>query len=53
MCVRACAYVCVVVGSQARVCGCARIALIIQHVMRRHIVICGLSGSTMFFDIIL
>jgi hypothetical protein len=29
------------------------VALGIQHVMRmRHIVVCGLSGSTLFFDII-
>jgi hypothetical protein len=30
---------------------CARVALLIQDVTRNHIVICGLSGSTIFFDI--
>jgi hypothetical protein len=34
------------------VCACARVALIIQHATRRHIVICGLSGYTVFFHII-
>ena len=29
----------------------ARVALLIQHAPRRHIVICGLSGVTIFFDI--
>jgi hypothetical protein len=48
VCVRAC----VRVGSQALACGCARTALIIQHATRRHIPICGLSGSTNIFDII-
>jgi hypothetical protein len=33
-------------------CPCARVVLITQHTTRRHIVICGLSGSTIFFDII-
>ena len=28
-----------------------RVALLIQHATRRHIVVCGLSGSTIFFDI--
>jgi hypothetical protein len=32
---------------------CIFVALIIQHAMRmRHVVICGLSGSTLFFYII-
>jgi hypothetical protein len=47
MCVRALACVWVVLG-RVRACNLA-----IQHAMRiRHIVICGLSGSTTFFDII-
>jgi len=35
-------------------CECISVALGIQHAMRiiRHIVICGLSGSTIFFHII-
>jgi hypothetical protein len=31
---------------------CARVALITRHATCRHIVICGLSVSTIFFDII-
>jgi hypothetical protein len=31
---------------------CGRVVFIIQHAMRRRIVICGLSGSTTFVDII-
>ena len=30
---------------------CARVALLIQHATRRHIVIRGVSGATVFFDI--
>jgi hypothetical protein len=44
-CVRSC--VCVRASAQAWAC----VALPIQHKTRRHIVICGLSGSTIFFDI--
>jgi hypothetical protein len=33
--------------------GVARVALLIQHATHRRIVICGLSGSTIFFDIFL
>jgi hypothetical protein len=33
------------------VCACAPVALLIQHSTRLHIAICGLSGSTIFFDI--
>jgi hypothetical protein len=55
-CVRVCvcgwvsACVCVDVGTRARTSACACVALIIQHATRRHIV-CGLSGSTIIFDI--
>jgi hypothetical protein len=56
MCVCARARVCVCgwvgVGARARACACARVALLIQHAARRHIVICGLSSCTIFFDII-
>ena len=40
---------CVVVDARTRECTCARVALLIQHATLRHIVICGLSGSTTFF----
>jgi hypothetical protein len=44
---------CVVVGTRSRECDFARVVLLIQHAkLMRHIVICGLSGSTTFFDII-
>ena len=49
---------CVCVRARARAwvgawaCAYACIALQIQHETRRHIVTCGLSGSTKFFDII-
>jgi hypothetical protein len=53
VCVFARAYSCVraLVGVCARdgTCACARVALLIQHSTRRHIVICGLSGSTILF----
>jgi hypothetical protein len=39
------------VGARALACVCRRVALLIQHATRRHIAICGLSGSTTFFDI--
>ena len=45
-------YVWTGVGTQTRACACARVALIIQHATLRRIVICGLSGSATFFDII-
>ena len=51
MCVRACA--CVDLGARALACACERVALLIQHAKRRHIAICGLSVSTIFFYIIL
>jgi hypothetical protein len=39
-------------GARVRACACARVGLLIQDATRRHIVICGLSGSAIFFDII-
>ena len=30
-------------------CACARVALVIQHSMRRRNIFCGMSGSTIFF----
>ena len=33
-------------------CPCRHVAVIIQHATRRRTVICGLSASTTFFDII-
>ena len=40
------------VGAQALACACALVALLIQHALLRHIVICDHTGSTAFFDII-
>ena len=41
---------CVLVLMQLeRVCACARVAFLIQHATRRHIAICCLSGTTIFF----
>ena len=40
------------VGAQALPCVRSRVALPIQHATGRHVTICGLSGSTIFFDII-
>ena len=48
---RVLAHLCVGVSARALACACARVALLIQYATR-HIVICGLSGSTIFFDII-
>jgi hypothetical protein len=45
-CVRAWVWV------RALACACVRVALLIQYATRRHIAICGLSGSTTFLDII-
>jgi len=40
--------------SSIQYCECVFVALVIQHAMRmRHIVICGLSGSTKFFHTVL
>ena len=39
-------------GSGVRACACARVAPLLQHATRRHIGICGLSGSATFLDII-
>ena len=46
-----CVCVCVSVDARERACACARVALIIQHKTRRHVVICGLSGSTIFLTL--
>ena len=35
-------------GGRAQACACAHVALLMQHVTRRHIVICDPSGSTKF-----
>jgi hypothetical protein len=40
------------VGAWALGCACAGVALLIQHATRSHTVICNLSGSTIFFNII-
>jgi hypothetical protein len=40
------------VGVRALACACALVALLIQHTTRRHIAICSLSGSTIFFAIV-
>ena len=37
------------VSVRARVWDCARVALLMQHAMHRHIIICSLSGFTTFF----
>ena len=49
--VSTCVYVtvCVCVGARALACACARVALLIHHATRRHIAICGLSDSSIFF----
>jgi hypothetical protein len=46
-------FVCVrvVLGARVRACICVRVAFLVQHAKRRHIIVCGLSGSTIFFDI--
>ena len=53
-------YLCVCVRARARACvwehghwrACERVALLIQHATLHHIVICGFSSFTIFFDII-
>ena len=51
-----CVYVCaeeeVGVNAGARACACARVALILQYKMHMRHIVFGLSGSTIFFDII-
>jgi hypothetical protein len=39
------------VYARLRASACARVCLLTQYTTRRHIVICGLSGSIIFFDI--
>lgn len=51
-CVRACVCVRVGVDARTRAYSCARVAMLIWHATRHHIVFCGLSGSTIVFDII-
>ena len=55
LCVCVCVCMCVrarvVVVARGRAYACALATLLIQHATRRHIVICGLSGSSKFFDI--
>jgi hypothetical protein len=46
-----CVCVCVGVDAQSLAFGYAHVALIIQNVTRRHVPVCGLFGSTVFFDI--
>ena len=43
---------CVWVGALARTCACARVGFLIQYATRRRRIVCVLSGSTIFFDII-
>jgi hypothetical protein len=40
---------CASVGARQQACGCAYVSLLIQHAIRRHFVICGLSESTTLF----
>ena len=40
------------VDVRALACACACVALLIQQETLRHIAICGLSGSTIFFNVI-
>jgi hypothetical protein len=49
-CVREC--VCVWGGARARACAFARVALLIRHEKGIRHIVCDLSGSTTFFDII-
>jgi hypothetical protein len=46
-----CVCVCVNVDAWTLACAPARVALLIKRATHRHIVICGLSGSIIFFDI--
>ena len=50
--VRACLRVCSCVRARALARACARVALLIQHATRRHIVVCRVSGSTKFFGVV-
>jgi hypothetical protein len=45
-------FVCECVRAKARACPSTRVFLVIQHETRRHVVICDIFGSTIFFDII-
>ena len=54
--VRACLPLCVFLGDgvdiQARSCACLRVALLTQDATYMRHIICVLSGSTMFFEIV-
>ena len=52
--VRVCAFLraCVCLGARSVAYACARVTLLTHHATLRHIVICDLSGSTTFVDII-
>ena len=41
------------VGARELACVLARVTLLIRHATLHHIVICGISGSTTFFDVVL
>jgi hypothetical protein len=46
-------FLCVGVSARVRECACARVALLNNQATCPHIVICGLPGSTTFFEILI